>query len=207
MPVKEVILVGAFHEMIELTESCGFTIAGIFDNTLAGSYLDYPILGTDQDAGKFFNQYGKIPVVITPDQPRLRSKLAAYYKALGYRFTNLISPHARLSRFCHIGNGVVIQDLVNISSHVTIHDFVKLNSLCNIMHDSVIGEFSTVAPNAVVLGRITIGNHTYIGANSTILSEKIIGCSVIVGAGAVVTKDVLDNQVVIGNPARKMPTP
>jgi sugar O-acyltransferase (sialic acid O-acetyltransferase NeuD family) len=204
MPVKEIILVGGFHEIVELAESCGYTVAGIFDNTMVGTYCDCPVLGNDQDAAKHFSKYGKIPVVITPDQPQLRSKLAAYYKTLGYSFVNLISPGARLSRSCHIGTGVVIQDMVNVSSNATIHDFVKLNSLCNIMHDSVIGEFSTVAPNAVILGRVTVGNHTYIGANATILPERKIGCSAIVGAGAVVTRNVIDNEIVVGNPAKKM---
>jgi len=204
MPVKEIILIGGFHEIVELAESCGYTVAGIFDNTMVGTYCDCPVLGNDQDAAKYFSKYAKIPVVITPDQPQLRSKLVAYYKALGYSFANLISPGARLSRSCHIGTGVVIQDMVHVSSNATIHDFVKLNSLCNIMHDSVIGEFSTVAPNAVILGRVTIGDYSYIGANATILPGRKTGCFAMVGAGSVVTRDVPENEVVVGNPAKKI---
>ena len=49
---------------------------------------------------------------------------------------------------------------------------------------------------------ITIGNHVWIGAGAIVLPGVTIGDNVVVGAGSVVTKDVPDNQVVAGNPAR-----
>lgn len=48
----------------------------------------------------------------------------------------------------------------------------------------------------------TIGNNVSLGANVTILGDISIGNNVIVGAGSVVVKDVPDNCVVAGNPAR-----
>ena len=49
---------------------------------------------------------------------------------------------------------------------------------------------------------ITIGNDVWIGGNVTILPGVTIGSNVVVAAGAVVTKDVLDNSVVGGVPAK-----
>ncbi|MBQ7670173.1 MAG: sugar O-acetyltransferase [Clostridia bacterium] len=51
---------------------------------------------------------------------------------------------------------------------------------------------------------ITIGNDVWIGANCTILPGVNIGNNVVVAAGAVVTKDVPDNCVVGGVPAKKL---
>ena len=46
-----------------------------------------------------------------------------------------------------------------------------------------------------------IGDNVRIGSNATILPVKI-GNNVIIGAGAVVTKDIPDNSIVKGNPAK-----
>ena len=50
--------------------------------------------------------------------------------------------------------------------------------------------------------KISIGDDTWMGGNSTVLPGVTIGKRVIVGAGAVVTKDVPDDAVVAGNPAK-----
>ncbi len=49
---------------------------------------------------------------------------------------------------------------------------------------------------------ITVGNNVWIGGSATILPGVTIGNNVVIGAGSVVTKDVPDNVVVAGNPAR-----
>lgn len=51
-------------------------------------------------------------------------------------------------------------------------------------------------------GRVKIGNDVFIGINSIILPGVTIGSNVIIGAGSVVTKDIADNSVVVGSPAK-----
>lgn len=54
----------------------------------------------------------------------------------------------------------------------------------------------------VDMSQFTIGNNCYFGAGAIVLGPIKIGDNVTVGAGAVVTKDIPDNCVVAGNPAR-----
>lgn len=198
----DVILVGGFHEMIELCEDCGLNIVGIIDNKLIGNYFGYPVIGNDHDAKALFAEYGKAKIIITPDSPKLRKKLVENYKSIGYDFFTVISPYARVSRSAIIGEGTVIQAGVNISSATVIGSFCKLNTNCNIMHDNIVGDYATIAPNAVLLGRISVGKEAYIGANSTLLPNICVGDNAIIGAGAVATRNVPKSAIVKGVPAK-----
>ena len=73
---------------------------------------------------------------------------------------------------------------------------------CVINHDCQIGDYVEISPCAVILGRVTIGNFTTIGANTTILPDIKIGNNVTIGAGAVVTRDIPDNCIAVGVPAK-----
>lgn len=49
---------------------------------------------------------------------------------------------------------------------------------------------------------IKIGERVWIGANATVLPGVTIGDNAVIGAGSIVTRDVPENTVVTGNPAR-----
>ena len=52
------------------------------------------------------------------------------------------------------------------------------------------------------IGRVVIGDNVFVGANATVLPNVIIGNNSVIGANSVVSKDVPENCVVAGNPAR-----
>jgi len=200
--IRKIVLVGAFHEIVELCEACDVQIAGIFDEWVEGDFMGYKILGRDEDAPRLADLFRDVPVLIVPDAPAVRRRLAAYYLSLGYRAGSLISPRAVVSKSATIGPGTVVQSGCQISTSVRIGQFVKLNAAANIMHDSLVGDFTTIAPNAVILGRVSVRAGCYVGANATLLPDIDVGEEAIVGAGAVVTRDVDERAIVIGNPAR-----
>jgi maltose O-acetyltransferase len=49
---------------------------------------------------------------------------------------------------------------------------------------------------------VTIGDDTWIGGNVTILPGVHIGADVVIGAGSVVTRDIPDGVIAVGNPCR-----
>lgn len=201
--MKEIIIVGAFCEIVELCENLEYKITGIIDNVLTEDFMGYKILGPDDSATELIKEYMNVPVLISPDAPARRKSLVEYYSKTGFSFCNIISPGSSISKYVKLGTGVVIQGNAAISTHAELGNFVKINSNANVMHESILGDYVTVAPNAVILGRVNIGDSCYIGANSTILPNLVIGDNCTIGAGAVVTKDVKSGITVIGNPARE----
>ncbi len=106
-----------------------------------------------------------------------------------------------------IGNNVKIQNNVSVYNGVTIEDGVFIGPhVCftNDKHPRAINEDNTFkTANDWKVSPIIIKKGASIGANATILPGVTIGKWVMVGAGSVVTKDVPDYGLVIGNPATK----
>ncbi|WP_316819823.1 NeuD/PglB/VioB family sugar acetyltransferase [Pedobacter gandavensis] len=198
------IIVGAFHEIIELAEDLKIKILGLIDNEKKGSYKGYKIIANDLSAENLSVELKGCPIIITPDIPKVRAILSKMYQVYGFDFCSLISNTCKISKSAVLGKGVIIQHGANVSAETKIGDFVKLNTNANVMHDCTIGSFSTIAPNAIILGNVKIGESCYIGANSTILPNVSICENVIVGAGAVVTKSIVKPGTFAGVPARQI---
>lgn len=199
---SHVILVGAFSEIIELCEEAGIDIVGLIDEPHHGTHHRHRVLGTDVDAPRILAEYPAVPVHITPDLPALRRQLVEHYRVLGATFATLIHPSAIVSPTALLADGCVIQAGAHVSSGARLGLCVKVNTCANITHDVEIGDFATIAPSAVLLGRCRIATCAYIGANATVLPARCIGKDAIVGAGTTITHDVPDGAVFVGAPGR-----
>ena len=100
-----------------------------------------------------------------------------------------------IGKNCSIGCGAFIPENVIIQDNVFIGPHVVFT---NDKYAPSKGAWRDEPPTVVKTG-------SSIGANSTILPNLTIGQSSSVGAGSVVTRDVPDNSVVAGNPAKIMP--
>ena len=90
---------------------------------------------------------------------------------------------------------------------ITIGDNVYITAGCQfITHDGGTLILRKEVPDLEWTAPISIGNDVYIGLNSTILPGVKIGNRVIIGACSVVTKDIPDNSVAAGVPARVIKT-
>ena len=138
--------------------------------------------------------------------------------------TNYISDKAKIGKnvsmwhFTYVGDNVEIGDNVKIGSlahidyNVKIGENTKIEGLAYIPPLSRIGKNAFIGPNAVLTNDpypmcdkmigITIEDGAIIGAGAVIKAGVKVGKNSVVAMGAVVTKDVPDNVVVLGNPAR-----
>jgi acetyltransferase-like isoleucine patch superfamily enzyme len=140
-------------------------------------------LGNDVRLSKFINLYG----CEIGDE----TKIGAFVE---------IQKNARVGRRCKISSHTFICEGVDIEDNVFIgHSVTFINDLYPRATNQR-GELQSEADWKVEKTRVRHG--ASIGSGSTILAGVTIGENAIVGAGSVVTKDVLANSIVVGNPAR-----
>jgi UDP-2-acetamido-3-amino-2,3-dideoxy-glucuronate N-acetyltransferase len=99
-----------------------------------------------------------------------------------------------------LGNNVKVQNNVSIYTGVTCEDDVFLGP--SMVFTNVINPRSAITRKNEYLST-KVGKGATIGANATIVCGNNIGAYAFIGAGAVVTKDVPDYALVMGNPSRQ----
>lgn len=91
--------------------------------------------------------------------------------------------------------------IITLGENVYITDGVKF-----ITHDGGTLLYRKQIPDLEVTKPIVVGNDVYFGNNVIVLPGVTIGNNVVVGAGAVVTKDIPDNSLAVGVPAKVIKT-
>jgi sugar O-acyltransferase (sialic acid O-acetyltransferase NeuD family) len=119
----------------------------------------------------------------------------------GGKLTNFIHPSIDLT-MCKLGVGIYLQEAVVIQAGVEIGDNSCIHMGALIGHETIIGSSVFIAHAVSVSGCCQIGDGTFIGTNATILPRIKVGSWVTIGAGTVITKDVPNYAVVVGNPGR-----
>jgi UDP-2-acetamido-3-amino-2,3-dideoxy-glucuronate N-acetyltransferase len=122
-----------------------------------------------------------------------------------------VMPRCRIGRHCNIGQNVVVSPEVVIGDNVKIQNNVSIYTGV-VLEDDVFCGPSMVFTNVVnprshvsrkdEYRRTLVKRGASLGANCTVVCGHTIGAYAFVGAGAVITKDVPDFALVIGNPAR-----
>lgn len=107
----------------------------------------------------------------------------------------------------YVGNNVLIGDNVRIQNNVSVYDNVTLEDdvFCgpSMVFTNVINPRAHV-PRKNEFRNTLVSQGATIGANATIVCGYTLGRYCFIGAGAVVTRDVPDYALMVGNPARRI---
>ena len=114
---------------------------------------------------------------------------------------------------CNIGQNVVISPGVVLGSNVKIQNNVSVYTGVVCEDDVFLGPSmvftNVINPRSAVnrrgeYARTLVKKGASIGANATVVCGNDIGSFALIGAGAVITKDVADYALVVGNPAKQI---
>lgn len=135
---------------------------------------------------------------------RLRQRLFDQLRAQGEQIVAIVHPRAVIAPDVTVGAGTVIFAGVVVNTGTTIGENVVLNTGCTVDHHNFIADHAHIAPGAHLGGDVRIGEGAFVGIGATVMPQRTIGARAIVGAGAVVTRDVPDDVIVVGSPARPL---
>jgi len=100
-----------------------------------------------------------------------------------------------------VGKGCKIQNNISVYKGVTLEDYVFCGP--SVVFTNIFNPRAAIRKMDQVRTTLVRHNAT-LGANSTIICGVTIGRYAFIGAGAVVTRDVPDHALVVGNPARQV---
>lgn len=187
---------------------CGKNVMGFIDRNskaplLMKRGLNY--LGTDEDLRKYSSKdVFLVNGIGSVKSSKPRADLYNRFNALGYDFPEIIHPSAIVGRDCLIGKGAQIMAGAVLQPGCIIGHNCIVNTRVCIDHDSLIGDHSHIASGAVLSGQVQTGTGVHVGAGATIIQCITVGSHSVIGAGAVVVKNVDQNVVVTGVPARQI---
>jgi sugar O-acyltransferase (sialic acid O-acetyltransferase NeuD family) len=180
----------------------------------------------DADSGKLGEPVGTLGVTVTHSEDQLisevlrnarfpegidacalgvgenRARQRCLNALIGLELPALIHPSATISPTARVGRGTVVFPHAVVHSGAWVGDGVIVNTGSIVEHDCVLASAVHVSPGAVLCGGVRVGERSWIGAGSTVIPGVSIGSDATVGAGSTVIRDVADEDIVVGSPAK-----
>lgn len=185
-----------------------FQIIGILDDKLRNGqdYGGYEVLGKIIDLPEIIIKYSVSKGIIAIGDNFTRFTISEKIKKLTtqFEFISGIHPSATVGKNVKIGCGSLIMAGVIVNNDTVIGEHCFLATKASIDHDCVMADYSSLSPGVTTGGNVKIGLCTAIGLAANILHGKNIGQHSVVGAGSLVVKDIGDNLIAYGIPARKI---
>jgi len=208
--MKEIVIVGAGgfgREVKTLIDDINkvnptYEFKGYYDDGIKKGTLinGFEVLG---EVSELNNVSSTLSVVIALGTPNIKRKVINQLSNPHLNYPTLIHPSVICSDdFVLIGKGCIICAGNILTCNIEVQDFVILNLMCTVGHDTFIKNYASIMPSVNISGEVTIQESVYIGTGAKIVNQVEIGENSVVGAGAVVSKSLPPNCTAVGIPAK-----
>jgi sugar O-acyltransferase (sialic acid O-acetyltransferase NeuD family) len=208
---KPIIFWGATGQakvLAEFIESVGYKLVALFDND-AGTEPPLPgvplLIGVEgfmrwRSEQQSDELYGL--VAIGGSRGRDRCELQSFLEENGVKPVVAVHPSAAVATNAMIAEGSQVLAGSVVAAQAVLGRACIVNTAASVDHECSLARGVHIGPGAVLCGCVAVGQFSFIGAGAVVLPRLNIGHNVVIGAGAVVTKDIPDDCVAYGNPAR-----
>jgi acetyltransferase EpsM len=198
------IAMSVFQEVNNITNE--WLIEGFLNDIVEPGKLlgKYKVLGPSEAVVDYVNRgyYIHYALHFNAKNKEQRVKIFEEYNIPEEANATAIHPRAYIDPSTEIGYGCLICAQTATSFNTKINNFIHMYTNSFLGHDSELQNYSTQAAHSVIGARNIVQTGAHVGLNSTTKENIIIGKYSIVGMGAVVTKNVANYDIVVGNPAK-----
>jgi sugar O-acyltransferase (sialic acid O-acetyltransferase NeuD family) len=208
--VKNVVVIGASGHgsvVLDCIEQEGkYNVIGFLDSfkKKGRKQNGYQILGNEYDLPYLterFNLHGGI-VAIGDNWTRSIVVQKIQNIVPDFSFITTIHPTAVIGKDVTIGKGAVIVPGVIVNANSIVADHCILNTNSSLGHDGYMSDFTSLASGVCTGGNFTLGNFSAISLGTKIIENITVGEHTVVGAGSLVIKDLKNNVIAYGSPAK-----
>lgn len=146
-----------------------------------------------------------VEFVIANGEPAARKALYDKVKAAGYNLATITSPSAWVYPGSTLGEGCIVWDSI-ISTDVTVAENVLIGTKVSIGHGVRIGAHCMVSAQCFIGGESKLEEQIYVAPGALIKDRVHIKEKAIVSLGAVILRNVKENAIMVGNPAKEIGT-
>jgi sugar O-acyltransferase (sialic acid O-acetyltransferase NeuD family) len=179
-----------------------YKLIGFFDDGVPkGTIVNgLNVLGGIEDLNNYQDILG---LFISIGSPSIKIKIIESITNPKISYPTIIHPNSSISNDeVNIGKGCIICEGNILTCNISIGDFVILNLMCTVGHDTVIEDYCAFMPSVNISGEVVLRKGVYVGTGAKIINQLEIGENSIVGAGAVVSKSLPANCTAVGIPAK-----
>lgn len=165
------------------------------------TFCGLPILGGREQL-EIYKDKGIRHIILGFGDCQARLNLSSLLDEKGFSLATAIHPTATIATDVIIDPGTVIAAGAVVNPGARIGQNVIINTCASVDHECVIEDAVHLSPGVRLAGRVIVGCSTWVGIGAIVIDGIRIGKESLIGAGAVVARDIPDNVVAYGVPAR-----